>query len=254
LFLIGFGLRTSFEHLALRDREGGRPFFEPAVLEKAGIDHGLVFIGTDHAFNLAYDPKAEDAEKTVVVAREYGDDRDRLIWQRFGRPPTYRYLYDGGDVTTGAVVPWSVSPAPHPYRYEAEAEWPPLAQSGGHFDPIFARGTCAWGGRLLAIRGESKEEPFQGTISFPVPFPGRFRVGVHLASSGEVIARFVLRSGPHSVPLATWAFAPTRRDFACAALPEVDVNVFDRALLDVTMSPQSDLSIDAIALEPIGPP
>jgi hypothetical protein len=254
LFAGGFAARTAFEHLSLRDREGGRPFFEPSVLEKAGVDHGLLFTGTDHAFNLAYDPNADDARKAIVVAREYGDDRDRLIWERWGRPPAYRYLFDGREVTSAALVPWSAGPTPHPYRYEAEAEWPPLAQSGGHFDPIFARGTCAWGGRLLAVRGESNAEPFRGSISFPVPFASRFRVAVHLASRGEVVARLVLRTDPQSVPIATWAFAPSRRDFACATLSEVDANLSGHALLEVTARPGGDLSIDAIALEPVALP
>src|SRR5262249_30291572 len=50
LALAGFGLRAGFDHAALRDREGGRPFFEPSELARAGVDRGLVFIDTDHGF------------------------------------------------------------------------------------------------------------------------------------------------------------------------------------------------------------
>jgi hypothetical protein len=251
--LLGFGVRTSFEHIALRDREGGRPFFVPSLLAKAHVDRGLLFTGTDHAFNLAYDPNVEDAAKGIVVSREYGDDRDRLVWERLGRPPSYRYWFNAREPDTAAVVPWSPGPVPHPYRFEAEAEWPPLAQSGGQLEPIFARGTCAWGGRLLAVRTESKDEPFRGTISFPVPFPARYRIGIHVASRGDVLARFALRERRSSVPIATWVFVPTRHDFGCSTLPEVDANLSGYALIEVSARQGSDFAIDAVSLEPIGP-
>jgi len=255
LSLLGFGVRAAFEHRSLRDREGGRPFFEPSVLAKAHVNHGLIFTGTDHAFNLAYDPEARDAHSQLVVAREYGDDRDRLLWERLGEPDAYRYSFDGSDAKLPPTVArWTAGPTPHPYRYEAEAEWPPLDQSGGHFDPIFARGTCAWGGRLLAIRTEATDQPFRGTISFPVPSPGRYRVGVHVASSGATVARFVLRSDRRSVPSATWAFVPSFRDFACVTLLEEEATLSGHALLEVTVRQGSTLFLDAIALEPVPPP
>jgi hypothetical protein len=252
--LLGFGVRASFEHNRLANREGGRPYFEPSLLGRAKVDRGLLFVGSDHAFNLAYDPRARAATSDLIVAHEYGDDRDRMMWERLGRPPAHRYAWSGLDDTPPAVVPWSPGPAPHPYRYEAEAEWPPLAQSGGHFEPVFAQGTCAWGGRLLAIRTEANDRPFQGTISFPVPFASRFRVGIHLASEGEVLARFSLRPSADSAPVATWAFVPNRRDFACATLPEQEANLSRQGLLEVTAGQGSKLSIDAISLEPVFPP
>jgi hypothetical protein len=252
LSLLGFGVRASAEHRLLRDRDGGRPFFEPAVLTKARVDRGLMFVGSDHGFNLAYDPQASDAHTHLVVSREYGDDRDRMVWEELGRPAAYRYVFDGRETPSPVLAPWSAGPVPHPYRYEAEAEWPPLAQEGGWFEPVFATGTCAWGGRLLAVHTDSPDQPFRGTISFPVPRPGRFRIGVHVASRGEVVSRFVLRKGPGSVPIATWTFVPSRRDFACATLPEQDVNLSGYGLLEVTARQGSALFLDAIALEPAG--
>jgi hypothetical protein len=247
--LLGFGIHAAYEHVSLRDRDGGRPMFEASVLAKANVDHGLLFMGTDHAFNLAYDPRANDAAHELVVAREYGDDRDRLLWERLGRPIAHRYVFDGTETSKPSVVPWSAGPIPHPYRFEAEAEWPPVSQSGGYLEPTFARGTCAWGGRLLAIHTRP-DQPFHGTISFPVPFPGRFRVGVHVASRGETVARFVLRYRADDPPLATWSFTPPRRDLTCATLPEEEVILSDRAFVEVAARGSGDLFLDAVALEP----
>jgi hypothetical protein len=250
---LGFGVHAVYEHVSLRDREGGRPFFEPTVMAEANIDHGLLFVGTDHAFNLAYDPRARDAAREIVVAREFGDERDRLLWERLGRPPAARYVFEGRDAAKPAVVPWSPSPTPHPYRFEAEAEWPPLAQSGGYFEPVFARGTCAWGGRFLAVH-PTTDLPFQGMISFPVPFPGRFRVGVHVASRGEVVARFAVLRNATDSPLATWSFSPPRRELMCATLAEEEMNLSKTGLLEVSARGAGDLFIDAVALEPAESP
>ncbi len=156
---LGFGVHAVFGHLMLRDREGGRPLFEPSVVSEAKVDHGLLFVGTDHAFNLAYEPNARDPRADLVVAHEYGDDRDKLLWQRLGQPPAYRYVFDGHERSRPVVLPWSPRAREAIYRFEAEAEWPPLEQEGGYFEPVFAQGTCAWGGRLLAIRS-SPERAF----------------------------------------------------------------------------------------------
>ncbi|HKQ71281.1 MAG TPA: hypothetical protein VJT73_18185 [Polyangiaceae bacterium] len=250
--LAGFAFHASYEHLALRDREGGRPFFEPSVLKTAKIDRGLLFVGTDHAFNLAYDPDARDAWQKLVVAREYGDDRDRMVWERLGKPPSHRYVFDGRE-SLPVVVAWSPPTPSLPFRFEAEAEWPAVAQSGGFFEPTFAQGSCAWGGRLLAVRTRV-DQPFHGTISFPVPRPGRFRIAVHVASQGFTVARIALRAVPDGPPLATWAFAPSRKsDLTCATLLEQEVNLTGHGWLDVSAKAGSGLAIDAIALEPAGP-
>jgi hypothetical protein len=186
------------------------------------------------------------------VAREFGDDRDRLIWERLGRPPAYRYVYEGRENSKPAVVPWTPGPAPHPYRFEAEAEWPPIRQDGGSFEPVFAEGTCAWGARLLAVNSEP-DRPFQGAISFPVPGEGTFRIGVHIAAIGDVTARFVLRAGADAPPLATWTFASNRKDLNCSTLTEEFVNLTGRGLLEVTARGGSKIFVDAVALESVQP-
>jgi hypothetical protein len=252
LGLAGFSVHAVFEHRMLRDREGGRPFFEPQLLADAKVDRGLLFVGTDHAFNLAYDPGARDPDRSLVVAREFGDDRDRLLWERLGRPLAHRYVFEGHDASNPAVVAWAPQPPPHPYRFEAEAEWPPIRQEGGYLEPVFAQGTCAWGARLLAVNSEP-DRPFEGAISFPVPARGTFRLAVHVAAVGDVTSRFVLRAGPGAPPLATWTFASNRKDFNCATLTEEFVNLADRGWLEVTTRGGSKLFVDAVALEPIAP-
>jgi hypothetical protein len=149
-------------------------------------------------------------------------------------------------------VAWAPQPPPHPYRFEAEAEWPPIRQEGGYLEPVFAQGTCAWGARLLAVNSEP-DRPFEGAISFPVPARGTFRLAVHVAAVGDVTSRFVLRAGPGAPPLATWTFASNRKDFNCATLTEEFVNLADRGWLEVTTRGGSKLFVDAVALEPIAP-
>ena len=102
---------------------------------------------------------------------------------------------------------------------------------------------------MLAVHAQG-DQPFHAMISFPVPFQGRFRVGVHVASRGDVVARFVLSHGGDAPPLATWSFTPPRRDLTCATLAEEEVNLSDRAFVEVAARGSGDLFLDAVALEP----
>ncbi len=83
---------------AARDREGGRPMSEPRLLAESGVDRGLVFLDTDHGFNLAFDPAASArraaSSKGIELARWRGDGVDRLLWAERGQPPAFRYRYD----------------------------------------------------------------------------------------------------------------------------------------------------------------
>ena len=119
--LLGFACHGSFSHRDLADREGGRPMFEPELValrdEPGGV---LLFVDTDHAFNLGYDPAlgrrlASGAAASIdpddddfaaagsasprlapgelLVARTTSPDRDRLLWERLGRPAAYAYRF-----------------------------------------------------------------------------------------------------------------------------------------------------------------
>jgi hypothetical protein len=147
LSLVGFALHASFSHRALAEREGGRPMFEAGELARAGVDHGLVFVDTDHGFNLGHDPGQLDAQHGLVVARYEHDAHDWLLWNRLARPPSYRYQYSPSSSDAFAqLVRYEPSNSP---RYEAEAEWPPLGVHGGWVQPEFF--PCASGGRGLAL-------------------------------------------------------------------------------------------------------
>lgn len=152
LSLLGFSLHAVHDHHLLREREGGRPMFERAWLERRGVSHGLVFVATDHGFNLGHRP-SEDAQTGLLVARYRGDAHDRLLFEACGRPPSYRYDYDAvsGARRLRPYVPEAASPEPI-YHFEAEFEWPPLEVQGGWVLPRYASDPCVSGGRYLELR------------------------------------------------------------------------------------------------------
>jgi hypothetical protein len=168
LSLAGFALHASFSHLALRDREGGRPMFEQGVLERAGVRSGLVLVSTDHGFNLGHQPGARD----LVVARRRSGAHDFILWERLGRPAAYVYDYD----------PWSAdaiaSITPHSpartLRFEAEAEWPPLAVRGGSALPGFPAAQCT--SERAALRLVPTEDSVSATLELVPPLPGRYQL------------------------------------------------------------------------------
>ncbi len=160
LSLAGFALHGAFEHAKLRDRDGGRPMFEPAVLEAAHVHRGLVFIDTDHGFFLGHDPKHRDAKAGIVVLRQHGDAHDRIAWQTLGRPTTYRYRFDP---TARNARPEVISISPNELslltRFEAESQWPALAVESGWVRPVFPPNDCTSGRRGLSL------EPVHGRVS-----------------------------------------------------------------------------------------
>lgn len=143
--LLGFALSTVHAHTALAEREGGRPMFEPR--EVAALGNGLLFVKTDHGFSLGHDPKQRDPVHGLVVARGFGDAHDRLLWERLGRPRTFLYDYSA---ETGRTRVTAYSPPATAYRWEAEAEWPPLAVATGWAHPDFR--PCLSAGRGLHLR------------------------------------------------------------------------------------------------------
>ncbi|HET9958686.1 MAG TPA: hypothetical protein VFQ61_29535 [Polyangiaceae bacterium] len=154
--LLGFALHTSAHHRSLRDREGGRPMFEPEVLSQARVSKGLVFVGTDHGFALGHDPRVQAASRGLVVARERRDASDSWLWHALGKPPVYRYVYEpSARVATPALVPLATAELDSrraTRRFEAESSWPPLAVQGGFAYPTYAPHPCVSRGRGLLVR------------------------------------------------------------------------------------------------------
>jgi hypothetical protein len=195
LVLAGFALHARHGHEALRDREGGRPMFEPELLARAGVTRGLVFVDTDHGFNLGYWPGRHDPSTAVVVARRRGDANDRQLFERLGRPPTFHYHYD----RTGRVAP-SVTPlVPEPSsRLEAEAEWPAQLAAGTAY-PIHY--PCASAGRALRLYPGTRlllPSPSSQEIELGWVSTGEGRAELELGFSGGPKQRFsALRPGCH---------------------------------------------------------
>jgi hypothetical protein len=144
--LAGFAFHTSGYHRALRDREGGHPMFEPAVLEEANVRNGLVFVESDHGFNLGHVPGALDAKRHLVVARRHEDARDFALWNALGRPPTF--LYRRRTDQPASISPFSV---PRSELLQAEADWPPLAVSMGWADATHPSVGCLEGSGALVL-------------------------------------------------------------------------------------------------------
>ena len=178
--LLGFAVHASFAHRSLAEREGGRPMFEASVLERAGVAHGLVFVSTDHGFNLGHDPGQLDAQHHLVIARESHDGHDHLLWEQLGRPPSYRYVYPASEPRAEATLS-PYLPPPNP-RFEGEAEWPPLAAGPGWAHPDFF--PCASGGRGLRLE----------------PSPALATVSIELEPSGsaDLHLGWVRRAGPET--------------------------------------------------------
>jgi hypothetical protein len=230
LSALGFATHAVFDHQALALRDGGRPFFEPDIVRDAQVNKGLVFFETDHGFNLAYDPGAT-VDKAVVAARQRGDDHDRMLYEQLGKPPThiYRFLPQGS--TVSVWVPGIASE--DLWRFEAEAEWPPLSQSGGWVDPMWASGTCASSDRVLTLHTNDQAI---ATIELPVPRDGRWLVTPRLmrrGGAGRATLQLVpIREGPRQDEDSkiVWEWEDSDRGLpspnnACVDLPPHEVSL-----------------------------
>ncbi|MEP7053542.1 MAG: hypothetical protein ABJB12_24480 [Pseudomonadota bacterium] len=191
LSLVGFAVHVSFAHRALAERDGGRPLFDARELARAGVSRGLVFIDTDHGFNLGHDPGQFDAADHVIVARYQHDAHDWLLWNRLHRPASYHYVFSA--TAGGAAV--SVLPyAPlESQRFEAEAEWPPLGIQSGWVQPDFY--PCASGGRGLRLHTTGPGAGAALTLELPVGdgSPHALRIGWVRQAGPETVLRL---SGP----------------------------------------------------------
>jgi hypothetical protein len=172
--LLGFSVHAVHDHLALQKRDGGRPLYEPDVAHDNQVTHGLVFFDNDAAFNLAYDPTAEPSH-VALAARQRNDDHDRLLYEHLGRPPTYAYRFGAESSSISVWVP-TVGTNDDFWRFEAESDWPPLAQQGGWAEPAWASGTCASGEHVLTVHPVPETGTSSATIELPAPRAGSWLV------------------------------------------------------------------------------
>lgn len=164
--LAGFALHTSYDHQLLAEREGGRPMFEPEQLAHAGVKPGLLFVSTDHGFNLAFDPKATSPR----VARWNRDAHDVLLWDALGRPSAYVYRLSA-DTSEPTLTPFD--PRASSRYFEAEAEWPPLFVDGGFAHVDYPSDACV-SGRTLRLR--PSETNVKVGIELPVAKPASYDI------------------------------------------------------------------------------
>ncbi len=255
LSLHGFAIHGAFEHHALAERDGGRPMYDAEEGREAVKGRGLLFFDTDHGFNLAYDPY-ESPSRSILAARLRGDDHDRILVERMDRPPAHVYRRDR---ERASVVAWAARAGASKdlWRFEAEADWPPLSQDGGWAEPTWASSTCASEGRALTVHVEPGRTA-RVRIELPVPRTGRWGVVprvLRLGGPGHGVLRLV-RHGPGvpgEVPVWEWndadgdasAGKPTCADVEARAGP-VDLD-FSGAEWELTAT-GGDVSLDATTL------
>jgi hypothetical protein len=176
----GFAVHTVFDHIALADRDGGRPMYEPDAAREAQVTKGLLFFDTDEGFNLAHVPGA-NPDKDIVAARLHNDDHDRMLLDQLKHPVSHVYRFAKGVPTVSLWVP----PGGNSdlWRFEAEADWPPLAQTLGWVEPAWLSGTCASQERALELH-PSSDATASATIELPVAKGGRWLVTPRIVRSG----------------------------------------------------------------------
>jgi hypothetical protein len=238
--LLGFALHGVHQHVALAEREGGKPMFVASAL--AGVERGLVYVDTDHGFLLGHDPSATNPNRELVIARRRGDAHDRVLWERLGRPPAYRYDYD---VDTGAT---RVSPYRSDHdtlRYEAEAEWPALAVRHGWAHPDFRE--CLSRSQGLHIRRAHSENTSNGgvTLELVPPSPGVYEVRLGWLADPRTEIRIALNGAQARV-----AGASSRENAAGGCF---EARAFTTALGTseaVTLESTEDVIVDYLELSP----
>jgi hypothetical protein len=96
-------------------------------------------------------------------------------------------------------------------RFEAEAEWPALAQSGGYAVPTWTHG-CASNKQALVLTPDADAKEAQATITLPVPREGMKYVEIHVAGTGMNADGAVTIEGERF----TWRSSPGH---TCSTLP-----------------------------------
>ena len=248
LLAIAFGVHGAFDHLALADRDGGRPMFEPERLQDAHVENGLLFVDTDHGFDLAYDPSVTDPKHGLVVARLRNDAHDRLLFEHLGKPSwAYRFAQQKDKEPT--LLPFTPQPADvaghEDWRFESEVDWPPLAQSGAWAEPIFATGlrqNCPSNGQALAVRAAPS-----GTVTLAVPVPRKGTWSIH--------PWMLVRPGDSTVTLSLgnlgWMSPPPASNQAtCVELSAQTIELDEGEVPLVIAISSGEAAIDRVELMP----
>jgi hypothetical protein len=229
--LFGFAWHLGAHHEQLRDREGGRPMF---VAHVAQDKPGILFVDTDHGFNLAYDPTQPHR-----IARHFGDAIDTAAWQQAGRPRAYRYVFP---FENGAahVLPVDATELAQRRRIEGESLWPATAQRRSWAFPRHVPQPCASGGRVLAVHPRDAH----GEVRFRLPtaVAGTQLNIVVIPGSKKLLIKSVIYS--HDQPLS--ATARTFDDaFPCGHLGPLEIPAGAREV-EIGFSAEAAFGVDML--------
>ncbi len=253
----GFAVHAVFTHQAIATGDGDRPKYEPDVTREANVTHGLLYFDTVEGYNLAHDPDTQ-ASHGLLAVRYRGDDHDRLLYDMLGHPAVHRYLpaqppepsplpsssaFAAPSAlaalplpsATPASAPFWIPPPPQggytdeTWRFEAESDWPAIAQTGGSARVVELPGTCASDTRGLAVTPSTGSAEASAIFELPLPkadltnprwaiAPRAYRGGTKAEGKLEVL-------GEGDRVLATWTWSdeltavPPQGNEACLELP-----------------------------------
>jgi hypothetical protein len=225
LALAGFAFHASHEHAGIAKSGLGRPAFEPDVARESSIAHGLLFFDDDEGYELASIPD-ETASHGLLAARFRGDDNDRLLYDSLGHPVVRRY----SATRTGATVRFWTPPGEgsETFRFEAESDWPPIAQSGGIAEVLESPNPCVSNGHLFSATPFA-DSTATVTLELPVPHaltPHERRAGqmwhvtpriFQTGGAGKATLELVAELG--GPVLAQWSWSEATSGPSCLDLP-----------------------------------
>ncbi len=168
--LAGFGLCSTHLSRHLRERDGGRPMFDSAVVEN--LKQGIVFVDSDHGFNLAFEPGRSSAAEHWIAARHRGDASDVSLWHAHANPAAYRYTMARGEAEATVEL--------RPYRPTTTVVtlgghlWPPVDAQHGSVVPTWD-GACQLSPGLELVPSGAVQRL---SLAVPVPSTGDFIVRV----------------------------------------------------------------------------
>jgi hypothetical protein len=225
LALAGFAFHAAHEHAGVAKSGLGRPAFEPDVARESSIAHGLLFFDSDEGYELASIPY-ETASHGLLAARFRGDDNDRLLYDSLGHPAVRRYSATRSSATVQFWTP--PGEGSETFRFEAESDWPPIAQSGGIAEVLESSNRCVSNGHLFSATPFA-DSTATVTLELPVPnalTPHERRVGrtwnvtpriFQTGGAGTATLELVAELG--GPVLARWSWSETTSEPSCLDLP-----------------------------------
>lgn len=214
--------------------------FETQVLREAGVERGLVFVSTDHGFNLGFDPSAKSGSPNqLYVARLRNDSLDHLTWQKFGHLPAYTYAYDLSGASPPRVAQLALRPR-NPLQVSGLSLWP-LPTSGGATVPVHNPD----GLRLMPWQGHTLE----AALSLPISRDNHYQL------------EFDVVSNPSTLVVAGWPLIGERRvdnghhvTFGPVELKAGKTRLSLRANREMTLLNVSLVALDELPIAPFGEP